>query len=222
VVRRVVAAVAGCRAVAAVVVTATHAAVPAVRDALSGGTAAQVDVVPVPEPGWGAAVLAVPRIEDPWLVVVDPAEAMAAAADVDAVLARLAEPGAPGPGAVGAVAVTAVTDTLKHLVADGTVAGTADREHFRAVRTPQAYAVDALLRAVRSAPGAALVRTDAAALVSVLVAAEGIVVGVPVPADGVLVVSPSDVAFAEATVVSAARVPRTPTGSGFVPPAGSR
>lgn len=102
------------------------------------GEGVPVDVAPLP-PLDGAAPV----------VVHDPHHALAPPELVRAVVDALTPLEGERPP-VGAVAVRPVTDTLKWVDGAGVVAGTADRDRYRVVCSPQAYPAE-VLRAVLDA-----------------------------------------------------------------------
>lgn len=89
--------------------------------------------------------------DDALMVLLDPVPAPAA--QVDAVLATLRTVDDPGRGVVVA-SVRPVTDTLKRVTSDGTLAGTADREHHRFVTAPIAARLGLLRQALEQQPEA--------------------------------------------------------------------
>jgi 2-C-methyl-D-erythritol 4-phosphate cytidylyltransferase len=97
--------------------------------------------------------------------------------------------------AAGAVAVRPVTDTLKWVDAEGVIAGTADREGYRVICSPQAY---------RAAPfRAALERLGTLGELDALASAvgrSGRLVTVPAPQDVFKVGAADDLELAEAVL----------------------
>jgi 2-C-methyl-D-erythritol 4-phosphate cytidylyltransferase len=155
------------------------------------GNAARL--VPAPDTGLLAAALAASpeagsSAGGPVPVVVhDVLHPLAAPELVRAVVDALAA----SPDAVGAVAVRPVTDTLKWVDADGMVTGTADRERYRVVCSPQAYR-PAVLRAA-GAP-------DDPAGLPAFAGRHGRLIAVPAPQEVFRVAGPDDLELAEAVL----------------------
>ena len=195
-------------------------ALPAARAlTAAAGPAAGVEVrvLPVPDHGAGARLLAalalLPDDDEALVVVHDPLHPLAPATLVRAVVDRLllatgpAVPGArhPGPPSGGApvagvVPVRAVTDTLKWVDGDGVVTGTADRDGFRTVSSPQAYRAAALRAVLGAADGAALRAAGAEVLPALVRRAGRRLLTVPAPGEAFRVTGPEDLLLAEAMV----------------------
>ena len=99
---------------------------------------------------------------------------------------------AVGEGFDGAVAARPVSDTIKEVADDGRVVRTLDRSRLWSIQTPQAFAADALRRAL--AEGDLAAATDDASLVE---AAGGVVRVVEAPPENFKVTTQVDLALAE-------------------------
>lgn len=169
---RSVGALLGSGVVGEIVVAVPPVLVPLVEELLRGAAlpppgGSAVRVHAVRENGFGHRVRAGLRLADPPadrpVVVHDPLFPLASAGLVREVVEALAAHGDSGDDGEGrcvvAVPIRPVTDTLKWVDEDDVVLGTADRDRFRMVYSPQAYwpaglastldrAGDELLRAV--------------------------------------------------------------------------
>jgi 2-C-methyl-D-erythritol 4-phosphate cytidylyltransferase len=173
--------------------------------------ATEIRVLPVHENGPGARTLAALRVlpeiaqrpgrprpgTDDIVVVHDPLHPLAPAALVQAVVDALAAaPAASGPA--GVVPVRPVTDTLKWVDEDDVVTGTADREGFRMVYSPQAYRMG-VLQAVLEAADPQVLRARGAELIPTLVQCSGgRLLTVPAPGEVFRVAGTDDLVLAEA------------------------
>jgi len=104
-----------------------------------------------------------------------------------------------GGAAVGVVAVRPVTDTLKWVDAAGTITGTADREGYRVICSPQAYPAGvllALLAAPEAVPGGP--EADITGLLPGLAVRLGPLETVPAPQEVFRVADRGDLELAEA------------------------
>jgi 2-C-methyl-D-erythritol 4-phosphate cytidylyltransferase len=148
-VRRAVRSLQRSGAVDGVVVAVPLVLVRALAAALEPGPGDDVQVVPSVD-GVEPVLLALDAVGDASAVLLhDPLDPLAPAALAVAVARALAE----DKRAAVAVPVGAVTDTLKWVGERDLVTGTADRDGFRQVGSPQAYRTGPLLDAVRGAPG---------------------------------------------------------------------
>lgn len=174
-----------------VVVAVPPALVPQAGELLSDGRlpdpgSEAVRVVAIRENGHGHRVRAVLRLLGPVdgrpVVVHDPLYPLAPATLVRAVLEELLRTGArPRAGAV-ALPVRPVTDTLKWVDEDGVVRGTADRNRFRMVSSPQAFHREELLMTLERAGDDQLRGAGAEVLPRLVQAGGGRLL--PVPATG--------------------------------------
>lgn len=121
------------------------------------------------------------------VLVHDVARPFVPATVIDAVLAAL------DAGAPAVVPVIGIHDTVRRLLADGTLDGLVDRSSLAAIQTPQGFVRDVLVSAHRE--GAHLDVTDDAALVEALGLA---VVAVPGSDQSFKITTPADLAHAEA------------------------
>ena len=123
------------------------------------------------------------------VLVHDAARPLVTAAIAEAVLRAAAQPGVDG-----AVAAAPVSDTIKVAAADGrTVDRTLDRGALWAVQTPQVFRREILERVLAQPAPVLAAATDDASLVE---AAGGRVVLVPVPAENLKVTTPLDLELA--------------------------
>jgi 2-C-methyl-D-erythritol 4-phosphate cytidylyltransferase len=214
---RSVAALRRSGAVGPIVVAVPPVLVPVVeqllRDAadladLVGTGQAAADVLPVHENGHGYGVRAVLREvgipADRPVVTHDPLYPLAPAALVREVVEVLVRHGAPqgdGPQpapCVAAVPVRPVTDTLKWIDEDDVVLGTADREQFRMVYSPQAYWPDGLRAIVEEAGPEQLRAAGADVLPRLVQAAGGHLLPVPAPGEVFRLSTEEDLVLADA------------------------
>jgi 2-C-methyl-D-erythritol 4-phosphate cytidylyltransferase len=179
---------------------------PALEEAVAGVLRTeppeQVEVLPVQANGYGLRVRAALRspagrraaTDDGVVVVHDPLHPLSSPALVRAVVERLAAT----PGAAASAPTGAVTDTLKWVDEDEVVRGTADREGYRMIFSPQAYRGSALAGALASAPDDALRGHDAGAVPRLVQAGGGTVTLVPSPGEAFPVSSQDDLVLVEA------------------------
>jgi 2-C-methyl-D-erythritol 4-phosphate cytidylyltransferase len=221
-VRRAVGALARSGRVSRVLVPAPPALLAVLAEQLRAGLPASVDVevIPVTENGPGARVRAVLAgaaaavCADPAGVVVvhDPLHPLAPSGLVHAVVDLLAaEQG--GGACAGVVPVRPVTDTLKWVDEDDVVTGTADRQTFRMVYSPQAYRAGVLAAALATASPEDLRRRGAEVIPRVVEAAGGRLRTVPAPGEVFRIATTDDLVLAEAMLhvgadVDDERVPR--------------
>ncbi len=92
-----------------------------------------------------------------------------------------------------AVPALPVSDTIRSINAEGDVAGTLDRSNLRAIQTPQAFRLDILLPALRTAQDV----TDDAGLVELAGGRVGLFEGHP---DNIKLTTPDDIDRAEAII----------------------
>jgi 2-C-methyl-D-erythritol 4-phosphate cytidylyltransferase len=141
-----------------------------------------VEVIPAPEPGsgsqvraalaWAGAALAA---EDSGLVVVHDSLYPLTSADRVGVVVDAVRTG----GCSGVVPVRSVIDTVKWVDGDGVVRGTADRDAFRLVGSPQVYRARVLADALASAAPEVLRGSGAQLLPRVVWAAGGRLHAIP-------------------------------------------
>lgn len=200
--RRAVGALARAGVVERIVVACPRPLLTAATDlvlAPSGAPSVPVDLVPVPGPGPGHRVRSVladiTAEHDRPVVVHDPLHPLASAALVREVLGALA--GAP-PDVAAAVPVRPVTDTLKWVDEDGVVQGTADRESFRMVYSPQAHRFGSLVVALAAATEDDLRAGGADVLPRIVQRQGGRLMSVPAPGEVFRIATDEDVALAEA------------------------
>jgi 2-C-methyl-D-erythritol 4-phosphate cytidylyltransferase len=180
---------------------------PALEEALAGAlqpSAAPVHVVPVRAGGPGHRVLAAlrspaagrrPGPGDARLVLVhDALHPLSSAALVREVVHGLDT----HPGAVASAPARAVTDTLKWVDENEVVLGTADREGYRMIYSPQVYRREALVAALEGASDELLRAHGAEVLPGLVQAAGGEVTLVPSPGEAFRVATPDDLVLAEA------------------------
>lgn len=135
------------------------------------------------------------------VVVHDPLHALAATDFVTRVVHALDQ---AGPDVFAAVPVRPVTDTLKVLAPDDVIAGTADREHFRMVYTPQAYRAGPLLAALDMATDEELRLPEADLLPRLVQRIGGRLLSVQAPSEVFRIVDEEDLVLAEAMLHVAA------------------
>lgn len=162
------------------------------------GSQVPVRVLPVQADGPGhrllAALRARPASGEAVVVVHDPLHPLSPPTLVGDVVRDLLA----GPGRVGSIPVHGVTDTLKWVDEDQVVVGTADRESYRMVYSPQAYRRVALEDALSRA-GDDVLRARGCEVLPYLVRAVGGALSL-VPSDGeaLRVAGEEDVVLAEA------------------------
>ena len=191
------------------VVAQTLVAVPpalegVVADVLRGDGSGRLQVLPVQANGPGLrirAALAGAPGPDGAVVVHDALHPLAPAALVRAVVDGL---GAHPDAAVCAPA-RPVTDTLKWVDEDEVVRGTADREGYRVIGSPQAYRRAALADALAAAPDEALRAPGADVLPRLVHARGGAVTLVPCPGETFRVGSEEDLVLVDALLEPQAR-----------------
>jgi len=93
-----------------------------------------------------------------------------------------------------AVLAVPVKDTIKVVGEDGTIQSTPDRRSLRAIQTPQAFRLSALIRAHREAEAAGFVGTDDAMLVERIGMQVSVVEG---SYDNIKITTPEDLPLAE-------------------------
>ena len=164
-----------------------------------------VEVVPVHANGPGHRVLAALRARPsapgdgaagPGGVVVvhDPLHPLSPAALVRDVVRHLLTT----PGCVAGVPARAVTDTLKWVDEDEVVQGTADREGYRMIYSPQAYLRGPLQEALAAADDETLRAHGAHVLPHLVQARGGLVTLVPSTGEAFRIASDDDLVLAEA------------------------
>ena len=159
-----------------------------------------VDVVPVHANGPGHRVLAALRSNpaepgDAGVVVVhDPLHPLSSAALVRDVVRHLLRT----PGGAASAPARAVTDTLKWVDEDEVVQGTADREAYRMIYSPQAYVRDRLQEALAAADDEALRAHGSHVLPHLVQARGGLVTLVPSTGEAFRIASDDDLVLAEA------------------------
>ncbi|HET9658479.1 MAG TPA: 2-C-methyl-D-erythritol 4-phosphate cytidylyltransferase [Kineosporiaceae bacterium] len=135
------------------------------------------------------------------VVVHDPLFSLAPAELVRSVVQALTEAGpCPRPGApdLAAIPVRPVTDTLKWVAEDDVVLGTADRDHFRMVSSPQAYWPQQLLSRLEAATDEQLRACGAEVLPGLVRGAGGRLLTVPAPGESFRLATAEDLVLAEA------------------------
>lgn len=192
------------------------------------GAGAGIQVLPVRENGHGFGIRAVldsaDLPENRPVVVHDPLYPLASQTLVTAVVEALTRSRTPsstsaGPGVgpdiggsggsgggavpswerrVAAVPVRPVTDTLKWIDEDDVVLGTADREQFRMVYSPQAYWSGALRTLLASATSGQLCAAGPDVLPQMVQAAGGRLLPVPAPAEVFRLSTEEDLVLADA------------------------
>jgi 2-C-methyl-D-erythritol 4-phosphate cytidylyltransferase len=210
-VRRAVGALARSGRIERILVPAPPALLAALAEQLRAGLPASVDieVIPVAENGPGARVRAVLAGAaaavgaDPTGIVVvhDPLHPLAPAGLVHAVVDLLTAAAVVGAGetpCAGVVPIRPVTDTLKWVDEDDVVTGTADRQAFRMVYSPQAYRAGVLAAALASAPPEVLRARGAEVLPRLVEAAGGRLLTVPAPGEVFRIATEEDLVLAEA------------------------
>jgi 2-C-methyl-D-erythritol 4-phosphate cytidylyltransferase len=193
-VRRAVTALLGSGRVGAVLVPVRAAHADAITELLRDLDGERVRLIP------DVAATALPAALDahgPELVVVHDALHPLASAElvravVDAASAQV--------DVAGAVAVRPVTDTLKWVDVEGVITGTADREGYRVICSPQAYRVLPFRAAVERL--GALGELDALAS---MVGRSGRLVTVPAPQEVFKVADVDDLELAEAVLAASAQ-----------------
>jgi 2-C-methyl-D-erythritol 4-phosphate cytidylyltransferase len=188
-------------AVRRVVVCVPPALADAVSDALVPLTLDGVEVLPAQANGTGhrvrAALAAVPGSPEDAVVVHDPLHPLAPPGLVREVLAALGTGGGRG-GCEAVVPGRQVTDTLKWVDEDAVVRGTADRETYRMIYSPQAYRRRALERALGGAGEEELRSSGADVLPRLVQAAGGLPALVGCPEQVFRIASDDDLLLAEA------------------------
>lgn len=187
---------------------------PAVVDALTGllrpgapglPDDVAIDVVPVPENGPAArlrAVLSAPTgsgviPEAEVVVVLDPQYPLGSAGLTQDTVDRLHA----GPELAGVIPVRPVTDTLKWVDEDDVVTGTADRDGFLTVHSPQAYRVPALASALATADARTLRAPGPEVLARLVAQNGGRLATVPAPGEVLRIVTTDDLVLAEAMLL---------------------
>jgi len=161
-----------------------------------------VDVVPVHADGPGHRLLAALRARaadpgDAGLVVVhDPLHPLSSSSLVRDVVRDLLRT----PTGAASVPARAVTDTLKWVDEDEVVQGTADRESYRMIYSPQAYRRRLLTEALETADRDTLRAHGSQLLPHVVQARGGRVRLVPSPGEAFRIASDDDLVLAEALV----------------------
>lgn len=192
-------------AVGSVAVAVPHALVPFVEELFAARPAVRVCVVDRNGYGhrvWGALhALEVPA--DQPVVVHDPLFSLASAALVRAVVDALTGSGPPPsdertPRCVAAVPMRPVTDTLKWVDETGVIVGTADREQFRMVSSPQAYWPTPLRGLLADATPEQLRAEGADVLPRLVQAAGGNLIAVPAPGEVFRLSTGEDLVLADA------------------------
>jgi 2-C-methyl-D-erythritol 4-phosphate cytidylyltransferase len=204
-----------------VIVAVPPVLLPLVRGLFSGAALpaagpTAVQVIAVGENGQGFRVRAALRQAevpaDRPVVVHDPLHPLAPIALVRAVVDALLGHGVPGAEADGsggpgsadpaeravAVPVRPVTDTLKWIDEDDVVLGTADREQFRMVYSPQAYWPGILLRTLEAADADRLHAAGADVLPRLMQAAGCRLLPVPAPGEVFRLTTTEDLVLADA------------------------
>lgn len=202
--QRAVGALARSGCLGRVLVPVPPAILASVADLLHSGATGlpagiDVEVVPVPENGPGVrarAVLSEPaRVGGATVVVVhDPLYPLASAALVQTVVDALRA----RSGVVGVVPVRPVTDTLTWVDEDDVVTGTADRQAFRMVCSPQAYQAQTLARALAAADSDDLRARGPEVLPGLVTAAGGRLATVPAPEEVIRIATGEDLVLADA------------------------
>jgi 2-C-methyl-D-erythritol 4-phosphate cytidylyltransferase len=174
---------------------------PALEEAVAQvlpGSGVPVEVLPVEadDPGHRllAALRARPAGDAEVVVVHDPLHPLSSAALVRDVVRDLLA----APGRAASVPAHAVTDTLKWVDEDEVVLGTADREAYRMVYSPQAYWWGALHDALDRADDHVLRARGCAVLPQLVRACGGAVSLVPSGGEALRVAGEEDVVLAEA------------------------
>jgi 2-C-methyl-D-erythritol 4-phosphate cytidylyltransferase len=216
------------------VVPITLVAVPpaleeAVADVLRAEPPERVEVLPVRAHGPGLRVRAALQsppgrrsaADDDVVVVHDPLHPLSSSALVRAVVDALVAT----PGCAASAPARAVTDTLKWVDEDEVVQGTADREAYRMIHSPQAYRRSALAGALAGAPDDALRGHGAEVLPRLVKAHGGTVTLVLSPGEAFRVDGPDDLVLVEALLhVDANEVRGSGSGArrAAAPPPGGR
>jgi 2-C-methyl-D-erythritol 4-phosphate cytidylyltransferase len=160
----------------------------------------KVEVLGIRDNGPGARLLAALTVrtapEGGAVVVHDPLHPLAPAALVAAVVATLL--GATEGDCAGVLPVRPVTDTLKWVDDDDVVTGTADREGFRMVYSPQAYRTEVLMRALSGADAAMLRAVGADRLPRLVQGVGGTLHTVPAPGEVFRIATAEDLVLADA------------------------
>jgi 2-C-methyl-D-erythritol 4-phosphate cytidylyltransferase len=178
---------------------------PALAEAVAGalpGTGVPVEVLPVQADGLGHRLLAALRARptaatagDAELVVVhDPLHPLSPAGLVRDVVRDLLGP----DGGVASVPARPVTDTLKWVDADEVVRGTADREGYRMIYSPQAYRRGPLQAALEAADDDSLRAYGSEVLPHLVQAGGGLVRLVPSTGEAFRIAGADDLVLAEA------------------------
>ena len=188
------------------VVPLTLVAVPpalevAVAGVLRAETAAGLEILPVPGTGSGPRIRATlehararaASDPDDIVVVHDPLYPLSPPALLRSVVEALAT-----GDAAGSAPARPVTDTLKLVDGDDLVRGTAGREGFRMIYSPQAYRLGALTDALVRASDGALRMPAADTLLRLVLGRGGEVRLVPAPGDAFRVASQDDLLLGEA------------------------